>query len=70
MGDNELESHSLSLQVWQTAQWAKELSASCKEGAPKPGGQPGRWSPQFSRAEPQVADAKGDQCGLEQRSGV
>ena len=34
------------------------------------GGQQGRQSPQSSRAEPPVADAKGDQHGVEQHSGV
>ena len=70
MGDNEPESQSLSLQVQETAQWARELSASCKEGSPEPGGQQGRRSPQSSRAEPLAADAKGDQRGVEQHSGV
>ena len=43
---------------------------SCKEGSLVPGGQQGRPSPQSSRADPPLADAKGDQCGLEQHSGV
>ena len=51
MGDNEPESQSLSQQVLETAQWARELSASCKEGSPEPGGQQGRWSPQSSRGD-------------------
>ena len=63
MGDNEPESQSLSLQVWETAQRARELSASFKKGSLGPGGQQGRRSPQSSRAEPQAADAQGDQCG-------
>ena len=66
MGDNEPESQSPSLQDWETAWWARELSASCKEGCLEPGGQQGRRSPQSSRAEPLVADAKGEQ----QHSGV
>ena len=64
MGDNELESQSLSLQVRETAQWARESSVSCKEGLPEPGGQQDRRSPQCSRAEP------ADQRGMEQPSGV
>ena len=68
MGDNRPESQRLSLQVWETAQWARELSASCKEGSPEPGGRQGRQSPQSSRAEPLAADAKGDQRGTEQHS--
>ena len=70
MGDNEPESLSLSLHIQKTGQGARELSASCKEGALEPGGQQGRQSPQSSRAEPLVADAKGDQRGVEQHSGV
>ena len=70
MGDNKPESQSFSLQVWETAQWAKELSASCREGSPEPGRQQDRCSPQSSRAEPPVADAKGDHHDMEQHSGV
>ena len=70
MGNNEPESQSLSLQVRETAQWARESSVSCKEGLPEPGGQQSRRSPQSSRAEPAEADAKGDQHGVEQHSGV
>ena len=55
----------LSLQVRETAGWARELSASCKEGSLEPAGQQGRRCPQSSRA-----NAKGDQCGEEQNSGV
>ena len=36
---------------------------SCKEGFPELDGQQGRRSPQFHRAEPLAADAKGDQHG-------
>ena len=63
MEDNEPESQSLSLQVQGTAQWARELSGSCKEGSQGPGGQQGRQSPQSSRAEPLAANAQGDQRG-------
>ena len=70
MGNNEAESQSLSQQVPEAAQWARELSASCKEGSLESGRQQGRQSPQSSRAEPSAADAKGDQCGVEQPSGV
>ena len=52
MEDNEPESQSLSLQVQETARWAKVLSASCKGGSPEPGGEQGRRSPRSSRAEP------------------
>ena len=38
MGDNELESQSLSLQIWEIARWARELSASCKEVSQEQGG--------------------------------
>ena len=57
------QSQSLSLQVWEAAWWAKELSAPYKEGSPEPGGQQGRGSPQSSRAEPPAADAKVDVWG-------
>ena len=67
MGNNEPESQSLRLQVWETA---KELPASCKEGSPEPGGQQGRWSPQSSRDEPPEAKGKGDQRSIEQHLGV
>ena len=70
MGDNEPESQSLSLQVRETAWWSRELSASCKEGSLVPREKQGRWSAQSSRAEPLVADAKGDQRGMGQHSGV
>ena len=70
MEDNEPESQSLSLQVQGRAQWARELSGSCKEGSQGPGGQQGRQSPQSSSAEPPVAHAKEDECGVEQYSGV
>ena len=70
MGGNKPEFQSLSLQVWGTAQWARELSESCKEGSPEPGGQQGGRSLQSSRAEPPVAGAEGDQHGIEQHSGV
>ena len=69
MEDNEIKSQSLSLQVQKIAQWARELSMSCKEGSPKPGGHQGRWSLQSSWAEPPVANAK-DQHGMEQHPGV
>ncbi|KAF6125194.1 hypothetical protein HJG60_009719 [Phyllostomus discolor] len=42
VGDNEHQSQSLSLQVQETALWARELSASFKEGPPEPSGQQGR----------------------------
>ena len=70
MGNNEPKSQSLSLQVREATQWAREWSLSCKEGSLEPGGQQGRRSPQSSRAEPAVADGKGDQRGMEQHSGV
>ena len=63
MGDNEPKPQSLSLQLQEIAQWARESSVSCREGSPEPGGQQGRRSPQSSRAEPLAADAKGDQHG-------
>ena len=43
---------------------------SCKEGSPEPRGQQGRQSPQSSREEPPEANAKGDQYGMKQHSGV
>ena len=70
MGDNEPESQSLSLQVWETAWGARESSASCKGRSLEPGGQQYRRSPQSSRAEPPAPDAKGDQRGVGQHSGV
>ena len=70
MADNEPESQSLSVQVQETARWARELSASCKEESPEPGGQQDRQSPQSSRAEPPAVSAKGDQRGVGQHSGV
>ena len=33
MENNKPKSESLSLQVWETAHWARELSASCREGS-------------------------------------
>ena len=56
--------------VQESAPWARELWASCKEGSPEPGGQQGRQSPQSSRAEPLAVNVKGDQQGMEQPSGV
>ena len=70
LGDNKPESQSLCLQVWETALWARELSGSWKGESLEPGSKQGRQSPQSSRAEPLVADAKGDQCGMEQNHGV
>ena len=70
MRDNKPESQSLSPQIQETARWASELLVSWKEDSPKPGGQWGRQSPQSIRAEPQVADAKGDQRGVEQHYGT
>ena len=70
MGGDKHKSQSLGLQVWETARWARESSASCKEGSLEPGGQQGRRSPQSSRAAPSAADAKGDQRGVEQHCGV
>ena len=70
MENNEPRSQSLCLWVWETAQWERELSASCKEGSLEPRGQQDRWSPQSRRAEPPAADARGDQHGVEQHSGV
>ena len=67
MGNNKPESWSLSLQVQETAGWARELSVSCKKDLQS---QQGRRSPQSSRAESPAADAKGDQRGMEQYSGV
>ena len=70
MGDKEPESQRLRLQVRETGWWVRESSASFKEGSLEPGGQQGRCSPQPSRAELLVANAKGDQRGMEQHSGV
>ena len=42
MGDNESKFQSLSLQVWETAQWARVLSAFCKEDSLDPGGKQGK----------------------------
>ena len=64
MGVNEPESQSLRLQVQETALWARESSASCKEGSPGPGGQQGKQSPLSNRAETLAAGAKGDQRGM------
>ena len=44
MWDNEPESQSLSLQIRETARWARELSGSYKEGFLELGGQQGRAS--------------------------
>ena len=70
MEGNRPESQSLGLQVREMAWWARESSASCKEGSLEPGGQQGRQSPPSIRAEPLVADAKGGQSDVEQPSGV
>ena len=48
----------------ESARWARESSASCKEGSLEPGGQRGRQSPQSSRVELPGADAKGDRRGV------
>ena len=64
MGDNEPKPQSLSLQLQERAQWAREPSASCREESLEPGRQQGRRSPQSNRAEPLEADAKGDQHGI------
>ena len=69
-GNNEPESQTLSLQVWEITQWARGSSASGKEGSLDPGGQQGRRSPQSSRAKPLATDAKGDQHGMGQHPGV
>ena len=61
---------SLSLQVRETARWARDLLVSCMERYPEPGGQQDRQNPQFSQAELPAADAKGDHHGLEPLSGV
>ena len=45
MGDNEPKSQSLSLQVQETAWWAKESSTSCKEWFQEPGKQQDRQVP-------------------------
>ena len=58
------------LQVRERVQWARELSASCREGSLEPGGQQGRTSPQSSRAEPLTINAKGDQCDMKEHFGV
>ena len=42
VGNNESESQSFSLQVWETAWWARESSESCKEGSLEPGVEQGR----------------------------
>ena len=47
MGDNEPKSQSPSLQLQERAQWARELSASCKEG----------WSQVGSRADAVLSPA-------------
>ena len=39
VGDKEPESQSFGLQIRETARWAREPSAFCKERAPEPGGQ-------------------------------
>ena len=73
MGNCKPESQSLSLQVQETAQWARELSASCKEGSLGVGWAAGQTkSSQTSRAEPLAANAKGgvSQHGIEQHAGV
>ena len=44
MGDNKPESQSLNPRVQETTRWARELSASCREGCLEPGGQQGRAS--------------------------
>ena len=49
MGDNEPQSQRLSLQVWETAWWARESSASHKEGPPETGGKQATSSVQQGR---------------------
>ena len=68
MGDNEPEPQSLSLQVRETARWARELPASCKGGSLEPGGQQGRRSPQSSRTGLQWPMPR--KISMEQHSGV
>ena len=61
------ESQSLRLQVQKTAQWARRLSVSYKEGSRA------RWAVEQmkqGRAEPLSADAKGNENGMEQHFGV
>ena len=70
MENKEPKSQTLCLWVPETAQWARESPASCKEGSSEPSGRQGRRCPQSNRAESPAADAKGDQCGMEQHSGV
>ena len=61
LGNNELEPQSLSQQVQETAWWARSHQHLTRKDL---------WSQVDSRAEPPTADAKGDQCGMEQHSGV
>ena len=56
-------SQNLSLMVRETVLWAREL---LQGRSPDPGGEQSKWSPQSSKAEPPVANAKGDEHGVEQ----
>ena len=69
MGDNEDESHSLSL-LFQDSSEQRSCQHLARGESREPGGQWGRQSPQSSRAKPLAATAKGDQCGVEQHSGL
>ena len=62
MGNYKPESQSLSLQVQETAWWARELSACCKEGSPEPG-----WAAGQTKSSVQWVGAS---SGTEQHSAV
>ena len=67
MGDNEPESQSLSKQVGETAQWQGSWQHLVRKSRSH------RWERVWSESsglEPLAADAKGDQCGMEQHAGV
>ena len=69
LGNNELESQSLSQQVQETAWWARSHQHLARENL---------WSQMGSRADEVISpagrasssNATGDQCGVEQHSGV
>ena len=68
MEDNEPESQSLSLQVWETAQRARELSASFKKGSLGPGGQ--QAGEVLSPAGQSLRQLMPREISVEQHSGV
>ena len=70
MGDTKPKSQSLNLQVPEIAQGQGSCQHVARKDLQNQGGQQGRQSPQSSTAEPLVANAKGDQCGVEKHSSL